>query len=109
MAAVVLGTRLRETRIAAGLTLHALARGLGVSAPFLSDVEHGRRALTERRIRDAAAVMSVDPARLLDATFPRDSVRALENDSDLLLAVRRAMRSKRVRALVLKAAGVRRD
>ena len=41
-------TYLREQK---DVTLRELARGIGVSAPFLSDVEKGRRsALTAERI-----------------------------------------------------------
>ncbi len=34
---------LREMRVTAGTSLRAMARSIGVSAPFLSDVELGRR------------------------------------------------------------------
>ena len=34
---------LREMRVTAGTSLRAMARTIGVSAPFLSDVELGRR------------------------------------------------------------------
>lgn len=39
-----LGARLREFREARGLTLAEMADGLGVSAAYLSAVEHGKRA-----------------------------------------------------------------
>ena len=43
------------------VTLRELARGIGVSAPFLSDVEKGRRsALTAERIEKVAAVLHLD-------------------------------------------------
>ena len=39
-----LGRRLRDLREARGLTLAVMAEGLGVSAAYLSAVEHGKRA-----------------------------------------------------------------
>ncbi len=39
-----LGARLRELRESRGLTLAQMAEGLGVSAAYLSAVEHGKRA-----------------------------------------------------------------
>lgn len=35
---------LRSERQQAGLTLREMARRLGFSAPYISDIEHGRRA-----------------------------------------------------------------
>lgn len=53
-------TSLREEK---DVTLRELARGIGVSAPFLSDVEKGRRsALTAERIEKAAAVLHLNNA-----------------------------------------------
>lgn len=40
---ITLGQRIRELREAKQLSLRALAEKAGVSAPFLSDLEHGRR------------------------------------------------------------------
>lgn len=43
------------------VTLRELARGIGVSAPFLSDVEKGRRsALTAERIEKVVTVLHLD-------------------------------------------------
>lgn len=39
---------LREARIAAGLSQQDVARALGISQPFVNDIEHGRRALGEQ-------------------------------------------------------------
>jgi transcriptional regulator with XRE-family HTH domain len=39
---------LREARIAAGLSQNDIARALGVSQPFVNDIEHGRRELGEK-------------------------------------------------------------
>ena len=51
-------TQLREKK---DKTLRELARAIGVSAPFLSDVEKGRRsALTAERIDKGAEVLQLD-------------------------------------------------
>lgn len=51
-------TFLREQK---DVTLRELARKIGVSAPFLSDVEKGRRsALTADRIEKVAAALQLD-------------------------------------------------
>lgn len=52
------GESLRTARIAAGLGLLGLAERLGVSVPYLSDVERGNRApLTAERVRQAAEIL----------------------------------------------------
>lgn len=60
--AVTMGQKLRELRERSGLSLRELAKAAKVSAPFLSDVELGRRfptdetlALIARKLRIASA------------------------------------------------------
>ena len=61
-----LGEAISILREAKGLTLRALAEKVGVSAPFLSDLEHGRRQ-TERYEELANALdVSVEELRELD-------------------------------------------
>lgn len=38
----------RFTRLTAGVSMRELARRIGISAPYLSDIEHGRRKCPER-------------------------------------------------------------
>jgi len=59
-----LGEAIRLLREARGLTLRGLAEKVGVSAPFLSDLEHGRRQ-TER-YDEFAKALGVDVAALRD-------------------------------------------
>lgn len=55
------GSLFRRLREAAGVSMGQLARYLGVSTPYLSDVERGRRApLTEGRIRQASSYLGLD-------------------------------------------------
>lgn len=58
---VTFGSLLRERRTAAGLTLGALAKILGISVPYLSDVELDRRNPFDReRMRTLAAALGID-------------------------------------------------
>ena len=43
------GERLRDLRAARGLALKDMAEGLGVSAAYLSALEHGQRGRPNRR------------------------------------------------------------
>jgi len=67
-----LGEAVRLLREDQGSTLRALAEKVGVSAPFLSDLEHGRRQ-TDRyeKLADALNV-PVDEIRTLDARITPD-------------------------------------
>ena len=58
---VTFGDYLKHKRNEKQISLRELARDLGVSAPFLSDVENNRRApLTEERLADLARVLHLD-------------------------------------------------
>jgi len=67
-----LGEAIHWLREARGLSLRELARRVGVSAPFLSDIEHNRRATD--RLGKLATVLGVDLAELerFDARLPPD-------------------------------------
>lgn len=55
------GKTLRAMRERAGCSVTGLARHLGVSVPYLSDVEHGRRApLRDELLRQACALLGGD-------------------------------------------------
>lgn len=67
-----LGEAVRILREDQGLTLRALAEMVGVSAPFLSDLEHGRRQ-TDRHDQLAAALnVPVTELRELDSRISPD-------------------------------------
>jgi transcriptional regulator with XRE-family HTH domain len=59
---LTLGEAVRFVREARGLTLRELARRIGVSAPFLSDIEHNRRS-TEK-LGDIARALDVPAEEL---------------------------------------------
>lgn len=52
-----MGDALRRRREEKRVTLRALADAIGVSAPFLSDVEHGRRRLSEEQAAKADSML----------------------------------------------------
>ncbi len=58
---VTFGEYLKHKREEKQISLREVARTLGVSAPFLSDVENNRRApLTEERLADLAKVLNLN-------------------------------------------------
>lgn len=59
------GARVRELRLAAGMTQEQLALDAGLSRSQLGDLELGYRGLLFERLDDLAAVLGVDPAELM--------------------------------------------
>jgi len=74
-----LAQRIRELREEKDLSLRELARKLGVSAPFLSDVELGRRNPSDKVLARLAQVLgaSADELRQFDTRPPVDAMRRL--------------------------------
>jgi len=72
-----LGERLRELREEKDWSLRELAKKVGLTAPFLSDVELGRRFPKEENLREIARVLgiSVDEFRNLDTRPPIEELR----------------------------------
>jgi transcriptional regulator with XRE-family HTH domain len=67
-----LGEAIRVLRTEQQMTLRALADKIGVSAPFLSDVEHGRRQTNQYEPLADALSVSVDELRKLDGRVPTE-------------------------------------
>lgn len=64
----VFGDLLRQVREDARVSMGTLARHLGISVPYLSDVERGNRLpFNNERIRNIAVFLKVDPVPLLTA------------------------------------------
>lgn len=57
--------RIREHRLAAGLSQQALADGIGTSKVTISDLERGKMQLTQDYMRRIAEVLGLYPADLL--------------------------------------------
>lgn len=86
-----LGQKIKELRDAADLSLRELAKTLGVSAPFLSDVELGRRFPSEEVLAKLATALSVplEELRQYDSRQPvADLKRMIENNPRLGFAFR---------------------
>lgn len=89
-----LGEALRWARGQRRMTMRGLAVALGVSAPFLSDVEHDRRTLTDDRLLQAAEVLNVDPVELdVRRGYSRDLADWIARDPDLVRLLREARRT----------------
>ncbi|MFA6286152.1 MAG: helix-turn-helix transcriptional regulator [Opitutaceae bacterium] len=63
---ITLGRKIRDLREKAHISLRELARDLSISAPFLSDVELGRRFPSEEILAKLAVKLGVQPEELRD-------------------------------------------
>ena len=72
-----LGQRIRERRDELDLSLRELAKLLGCSPPFVSDVEHGRRFPSETMLMEIARVLRL-PLEALRQLDPRAPVEDLK-------------------------------
>ena len=89
-----LGQRLRELRDKADLSVRELAKRIGVSSPFLSDIELGRRFPSEEVLGKLAAALNVrlEDLKQYDNRAPiADLKRLMDSDPKLGLAFRTAV------------------
>ena len=94
MIEISLGQRLRELRDKADLSLRELAKRIGVSPPFLSDIELGRRFPSEEILGRLARVLKVSLSELkrYDNRQPiADLKRLMDSDPKLGFAFRTAV------------------
>jgi transcriptional regulator with XRE-family HTH domain len=94
MIEISLGQRLRELRDEADLSLRELAKRTGISSPFLSDIELGRRFPSEEILGKLAAALNVPPEDLkkYDNRAPiADLKRLMDSDPKLGFAFRTAV------------------
>lgn len=56
----VFGKTMRECREAKGLSLREVAKRIKVSAPYLSDVELGRRTMTDDNVEAYMGIFEID-------------------------------------------------
>jgi len=54
------GARIREARVAKKMTLRGLAATVGVSAPFMSDVERDRSGISREKLEKVCAVLGIE-------------------------------------------------
>lgn len=74
---ITFGEKLRQLREEKDISLRELARRIGVSAPFLSDVELGRRFPTSDKLEMLARELDVDVDELKKHDF-RDEADAIK-------------------------------
>jgi transcriptional regulator with XRE-family HTH domain len=89
-----LGQRLRELRDGADLSLRELAKRSGISSPFLSDIELGRRFPSEEILGRLAAALNVplEDLKKYDNRAPiADLKRLMDSDPKLGFAFRTAV------------------
>jgi transcriptional regulator with XRE-family HTH domain len=89
-----LGQRLRELRDKADLSARELAKRIGVSSPFLSDIELGRRFPSEEVLGKLAAALNVplEDLKQYDNRGPiADLKRLMDSDPKLGVAFRTAV------------------
>ena len=94
MIEISLGQRLRELRDKADLSLRELAKKVGISSPFLSDIELGRRFPSEEILAKLAAALNVpvEDLKQYDNRAPIvDLKRLMDSDPKLSLAFRTAV------------------
>ncbi|MFV0358858.1 short-chain fatty acyl-CoA regulator family protein [Tropicimonas sp.] len=60
------GSRIRERRLMAGIRQGDLARAVGISPSYLNLIEHNRRRIGGKLIRDIARVLAVEPSVLTE-------------------------------------------
>ena len=91
MIEISLGKRLHELRDRADLSLRELAKRVGISGPFLSDIELGRRFPSEEILAKLAGALEVSPGELkqYDTRAPiADLKRLMDSDPKLGFAFR---------------------
>src|ERR1700757_4172972 len=94
MIEISLGKRLQELRDRADLSLRELAKRVGISGPFLSDIELGRRFPSEEILAKLASALNVSLEDLQQYDNRRpiaDLNRLMDFDPKLGVAVRRAV------------------
>lgn len=64
------GTRIRERRLERGMQQVDLAAAAGISASYLNLIEHNRRRIAGKLLRDIARALQVDPAILSQGSEP---------------------------------------
>lgn len=74
-----LGQYIRELRDQRDLSLREFAKQLGCSAPFLSDIELGRRFPSETMLQDIARLLkvSVDELKTRDVRAPIEEIKRI--------------------------------
>lgn len=97
---MALGERIRELREERDFSLRELAKKLGCSAPFLSDVELGRRYLSEKNLKDLAGLLGTSLADLkaYDTRAPIEEIKRLSAEDPRYAVAFRTMIDRKLSA-----------
>lgn len=85
-----IGGAIRAARQAKGMSLRQLGEALGVSVPFLSDVELNRRGV-DRHVGNICRVLGVPREAIAASKLLRDEIDWIEAHPDVLAGLRRKM------------------
>jgi transcriptional regulator with XRE-family HTH domain len=98
-----LGERIRELREERDLSLRELAKKLGVSAAFLSDIELGRRYPSGKNLKDLARMLGVpfDDLRAHDSRAPIEELKRLTASDPMYAAFFRTIIDRKLSAAEL--------
>jgi transcriptional regulator with XRE-family HTH domain len=100
-----LGEFIREKREAAGLSLRELARRVEITAPFLSDIELGRRAPAEKNLALIAKELGI-PLGEIQQYDHRETVsdfkEIIENNPALALAFRSQLKQVKTGSMTVE-------
>ena len=90
---MTLGDRIRQARLASGMSLRGLAREVGVSASFVSDIERNKRLPSMDVMSRMCGVLGIDKSELvdLDPRFPLSSLRDIMDASPHWIGAMHAM------------------
>jgi transcriptional regulator with XRE-family HTH domain len=99
-----LGDAIRWVRTQRRMTLRALARACGLSAPFLSDMEHNRRSTDKLPAIAAALDVEVDMLEKMSGRLTRDMREWIAKNPDVV-EVLRDMRRRRGEKIGARAKG----
>jgi transcriptional regulator with XRE-family HTH domain len=96
---MTLGERIRARRLELGITLRELARRVEVSAPYLTDLEAGRRHPGPEVLQRIAAALAVPPGELeaLDTRLSPEVRRWVESEPEVARLLRSLQSSPRRR------------
>jgi transcriptional regulator with XRE-family HTH domain len=78
-----LGEKIKEARLKLGLSLREIARRTKITAPFLSDIELGRRFPSNEVLQDLSKELGVPSEELarLDARSPLSELKRMAQDN----------------------------
>lgn len=91
-----IGSQIRARRDSLGISLRELAKRIGISPPFLSDIERGRRMPSQERLAVIGGILNFKPHELAAYDFRGDLElfkSDLEREPELASAFVSAMRA----------------